>query len=95
MQEIFIVIAFEEMVSQDGNKIVKYDDQTEKFISDKQVAEDYYEYLKQKNGNNPNYNVVMQKLEIVSSIDIKQLLYEDAINKLTTSEREVVIKKED
>lgn len=31
MQEIFIVIAFEEIVSQDGNKIVKYDDNTEKF----------------------------------------------------------------
>lgn len=94
MQEIFIVIAFEEIVSQDGNKIVKYDDNTEKFISDKQVADDYCEYLKQKNGN-PNYNVAMQKLEIVSSIDIKQLLYEDAINKLTTSEREVIIKKEE
>lgn len=94
MQEIFIVIAFEEIVSQDGNKIVKYDDNTEKFISDKQVADDYYEYLKQKNVN-PNYNVAMQKLEIVSSIDIKQLLFEDAINKLTTSEREVIIKKEE
>lgn len=44
MQEIFIVIAFEEIVSQDGNKIVKHDDNTEKFISDKQVADDYYEY---------------------------------------------------
>ena len=92
MPDIYIVIAFFAMVNPDGTKKVLYDDESEKFISDEQVAEGYYDYLKQKNSN-PEYNVVMQKLNIENSIDIQQLLYNDAISKLTTAEREVVQQK--
>lgn len=89
MQDIFIVIALYAIKNIDGTTTIIYNDKSEKFISNEQVAKDYYDYLKQKDIS-PDYQVVMQKLLIESEIDIEKLLLEDAMGKLTPNERAVI-----
>lgn len=96
LPNIYIVIACWAVKNHDGTTTIIYDDESEKFILDESgdevVVNNYYDYLKQKNSN-PDYIVVKQKLSIISEVNIDELLYKDAMGKLTQAERNTIEQK--
>lgn len=83
MDTIYIVISAKEMIDENQQKIIIYDDSTEMILKGEQLVEQYSTYLKQKFKDS---FVVSYPLEIKDSLDINMFLAVDAMNKLSQSE---------
>lgn len=97
MEKLFIVIAAKRAIETSSNEQVEtliYDDTTEKFIMDPDdLAEGeispsqlYYNYLQERFAKNPDFVIIKNELNIETSVDVQQILANEAKKKLTNEE---------
>lgn len=97
MEKLFIVIAAKRAIETSSNEQVEtliYDDTTEKFIMDPDdLAEGeippsqiYYNYLQERFAKDSNFIIIKNELNIETSVNVQQILANEAKKKLTNEE---------
>ena len=97
MEKLFIVIAAKRAIETSSNEQIEtliYDDTTEKFIMDpNDLAEGeispsqmYYNYLQERFAKDSSFVIIRNELNIETSIDVQQILANEAKKKLTNEE---------
>jgi hypothetical protein len=99
--KLYIVIAAQIAVNEKGQSVILYDDSTEKFILDPDELEEgviapsilYQNYLQNKFKDSPQFNIIRQLLNVDTSIDIDEILVNEAKSKLSEEELNAIIQK--
>jgi hypothetical protein len=97
MERLFIVIAAKRAIETNSNEQIEtliYDDTTEKFIMDPEnipqgemsPSQMYYNYLQEKFAKDSGFVIIRNELNIETSIDVQQILANEAKKKLTNEE---------